>query len=325
MSVKPRRLRVSEQMRNMVRETRISKDSLILPLFVQDGEDVREEINSLPGHFYYSANNITTEVKEAQKIGINKFLLFGVPNNKDECATEAFNPNGAVQRAVREIKQKCKNALVITDVCLCEYTSHGHCGIIKNGLIDEESTLEVLAKIALSHVQAGADIVAPSDMMDTRVKAIRKKLDVHGYNDRAIMAYSAKYSSAFYGPFREVAKSAPQFGDRKSYQMDYHNTREAVKEVLLDIEESADIVMVKPALSYLDIILKVKAAVNVPVCAYSVSGEYAMIKQAAKAGLINEHDIMCETAVSIYRAGADLLITYYAKELAIAIDKGEIG
>ncbi len=325
MSAKPRRLRVNAQMRNLTRETRISKQSLILPLFVCDGENVKEEIKSLPNHYYYSADTIIEEVKNAQNKGINKFIIFGVPDYKDEYATEGFNENAAVQRAVKNIKQTCENTLIITDVCLCEYTTHGHCGIIKDGTIDEKSTLEVLAKIALSHAKAGADVVAPSDMMDTRVKAIREALDKNGYIDKAILSYSVKYSSAFYGPFREVAKSAPQFGDRKSYQMDYHNTREAEKEVLLDIDEGADMVMVKPALSYLDIIAKVKKIVNVPVCAYSVSGEYAMIKSAGQSGLVNEYDMMCETAASIYRAGADFLITYFAKELALAIDKGDIG
>ncbi len=325
MSKKPRRLRSDSVMRKLTRETRLSKSSLILPFFVCDGRGVDAKIDSLEGHRYYSVDNIVDGVKEAEGFGINSIILFGVPNKKDPFATGAYDEFGAVQMAVREIKKHCKNIQVITDVCLCEYTSHGHCTVFEDDKMDEKTTLDILVKIAVSHAKAGADIVAPSDMMDGRVGVIRKALDENGFEDRAILSYSAKYSSSFYGPFRTAAKSEPKFGDRKSYQMDYHNRREAQKEVKLDIEEGADIVMVKPALSYLDIIADTKKNTDLPVCAYSVSGEYAMIKAAAKSGLIDEYGMMCETAVSIFRAGADMLITYYAKELALAIDKGDIG
>ena len=323
--IRPRRLRNDSVIRNLTRETRICENSLILPLFVKDGINIKEEITSLEGHSYYSADNIAYGIEDALSNHVKSVLLFGVPDFKDEMGSQAYAENGAVQNAVREIKLRYPEMMVITDVCLCEYTSHGHCGIIKNGKILNDETLPYLSKIALSHIAAGADMVAPSDMMDGRVGHIRRTLDDNGFSDKPIMSYSAKYSSSFYGPFRDVANSAPAFGDRKTYQMDYHNRREAMKEAMLDIAEGADILMVKPALSYLDVIKEIKDNTNYPICAYSVSGEYAMIKAAAKLGYINEHDAMCESAVSIFRAGADILISYYAKQLSEAIRKGDIG
>lgn len=322
---RPRRLRTTPALCGLVRETRASKQSLILPLFVCEGHDVCDPIDSLVGHRYYSADNITQGVQEAVDAGVTSFILFGLPDVKDEEASGAFAEDGVVQEAVRAIKSQFPHVLVMTDVCLCEYTSHGHCGILKGDTVDNDKTLPLLAKVAVSHARAGADVVAPSDMMDGRVLAIREALDKEGFYDVSILSYSAKYASSFYGPFREVAQSAPSFGNRKAYQMDWHNSREAQKEVLGDIEEGADMVMVKPALSYLDIVREVKANTNVPVCVYSVSGEYAMIKAAVAAGLIDEYGIMCETAISMYRAGADMVITYYAKELAQAMEKGDIG
>lgn len=325
MIIRPRRLRINQEIRDMVRETRISKKALILPLFVKEGTGIREPITALEGHFYYSPDTVTLAVEEALACGLSSVLLFGLPDRKDAMGSGAWDENGAVQGAVRAIKAAYPQVQVITDVCMCEYTSHGHCGIVDQGYVQNDCTLSYLSKIALSHVQAGADMVAPSDMMDGRVAAIRETLDQNGFENRLIMSYSAKYSSCFYGPFRDVAQSAPSFGDRKSYQMDYHNSREAVKESLLDAQEGADILMVKPALSYLDIIRQVKDSTNLPLAAYSVSGEYAMIKAAAKAGFIDEYKALCESAVSIFRAGADILITYYARELAKAIDQGDIG
>lgn len=324
MNIRPRRLRNGARMRNMVRETRMSPDSLILPLFVKEGKGVKEEIEALSGHFYYSKDTIKHGIEHGLENNINSFLLFGLPDEKDELGSGAYDEDGVIQEAIRSIKKEYPETQIITDVCMCEYTSHGHCGIIEDEKVKNDETLEYLANIALSHIEAGADIVAPSDMMDGRVGVIRKRLDEKGYRDKPIMSYSVKYSSAFYGPFREVAKSAPSFGDRKSYQMDYHNVREAIKEAQLDIEEGADILMVKPAMSYLDVIKAVKETTNYPVCAYNVSGEYAMIKAAANAGMIDEYAVVCEVATSIFRAGADILISYHAPEIANAIMKGDI-
>lgn len=325
MQIRPRRLRNNQNIRQMTRETRLSADALILPLFIKEGKDVNEPISALEGHRYYSPDNVHQAAAEALACGLKSVILFGIPAHKDEAGSGAYARDGVVQQAIRSIKRHYPQLTVITDVCLCEYTANGHCGFVADGQILNDQTLPYLADTALSHVEAGADIVAPSDMMDGRVAAIRKLLDAKGFENIPILSYSAKYSSAFYGPFRDVAGSAPSFGDRKSYQMDYHNRREALKEALLDVSESADMLMVKPALSYLDIISDIKQATNLPLCAYSVSGEYAMIKAAAKLGCLDEYAVMCESTVSIFRAGADMLITYYAKELAQAIQKGDIG
>ena len=320
-----RRLRANSNIRNMVRETRISKDSLIYPMFFEEGENIFEEIESMPGQYRMSIDRCDNVIKELLESGVKSVILFGIPGHKDESGSEAYHDHGIVQEAIRYIKKNYPEVYIIGDVCMCEYTSHGHCGILKGNDIDNDSTIKYLAKIALSQVEAGADMVAPSDMMDGRVSEIRKVLDEKGYQNIPIMAYSAKYASAFYGPFRMAADSVPAFGDRKSYQMDVHNVREALKEVEDDILEGADIVMVKPAMSFLDIVTKVKEITNVPVAAYSVSGEYAMVKSAAKNGFIDEEKIICEMAVSAFRAGADIYITYYAKELAKCIEKGIIG
>ncbi len=322
---RPRRLRTTPEIRSMVRETRMSPSSLIQPLFAIEGENIKHEIPSLPGQYHWSPDRICEAVQECVDAGVDKVILFGLPAEKDEIGSGAWAENGIVQQAVRVIKKSFPGVTVITDVCMCEYTSHGHCGILCDHYVDNDKTLEVLAKTALSHAQAGADMVAPSDMMDGRVGAIRKILDDNGYINVPIMAYSAKYASAFYGPFRDAAGSAPSFGDRRSYQMDPHNVREAIYECELDVREGADLLMVKPALSYLDVIVKARQRFDLPIAAYSVSGEYAMIKATAAAGLIDEYRIMCESALSIYRAGADILITYYAKELAEAMRKGDIG
>ena len=320
-----RRLRANENIRNMVRETRISKDALIYPMFFEEGENILEEIEPMPGQYRMSIDRCDGIIKEILDVGVHSVILFGIPKHKDDVGSEAYHNHGIVQEAIRYIKKNFPDIYVIADVCMCEYTSHGHCGILKNMDVDNDSTIKYLAKIALSQVEAGADMVAPSDMMDGRVSEIRKVLDEKGYQNIPIMAYSAKYASAFYGPFRMAADSAPAFGDRKSYQMDVHNVREALKEVEDDILEGADIVMVKPAMSFLDIVTKVKEITNVPVAAYSVSGEYAMVKSAARNGFIDEEKIICEMAVSAFRAGADIYITYYAKELAKCIEKGIIG
>ena len=320
-----RRLRANENIRNMVRETRISKDALIYPMFFEEGENILEEIESMPGQYRMSIDRCDGIIKELLDAGVHSVILFGIPKHKDDVGSEAYHNHGIVQEAIRYIKKNYPDIYVIADVCMCEYTSHGHCGILKNMDVDNDITIKYLAKIALSQVEAGADMVAPSDMMDGRVSEIRKVLDEKGYQNIPIMAYSAKYASAFYGPFRMAANSVPAFGDRKSYQMDVHNVREALKEVEDDILEGADIVMVKPAMSFLDIVTKVKEITNVPVAAYSVSGEYAMVKSAAKNGFIDEEKIICEMAVSAFRAGADIYITYYAKELAKCIEKGIIG
>ena len=325
LSIRPRRLRSSDTLRRMVRETRVSPESLIYPLFIVEGENLVEPIPSLDGQWRYSPDRVCEAVEACRAVGVNKVLLFGIPAHKDACGSEAWNPDGVVQQGIRAIKAKYPDCYVITDVCMCEYTDHGHCGILCGHTVDNDKTLEVLAKTALSHVQAGADMVAPSDMMDGRVAAIRRTLDDNGYETVPIMAYSAKYASAFYGPFRDAAGSAPAFGDRRGYQMDPHNRREAIRECALDVEEGADILMVKPALSYLDIIREVSDTFDLPLCAYQVSGEYAMIKAAGAAGLIDEYRVMCESALSIFRAGAGILITYFAKELAEAMGKGDLG
>jgi porphobilinogen synthase len=309
-----RRLRVNAAIRDMVRETTLSPKDFIYPIFVVEGENIKNEISSLPGNYQFSIDRLNEVIKEVQEAGIAGVLLFGIPEHKDECGTEAYNDNGIVQQAVREIKRIDKNLLVITDVCMCEYTSHGHCGIIHDEYVDNDETLEYLARISVSHAKAGADIIAPSDMMDGRIEAIRNALDENGFEKISIMSYSAKYCSAFYGPFRDAANSAPQFGDRKTYQMDPANRREALRETQMDIEEGADFIMVKPALPYLDIIRDCRENFDMPLVAYNVSGEYAMIKAAGKLGLIDEERVMMETLTSIKRAGADIIITYHALE-----------
>ena len=312
---RPRRLRSDENLRRLTRETTISTGDLIYPMFVVHGHDVAVEISSMPGCHQYSVDRLVTAAKELVALGIPGTILFGIPKFKDAFGSEAYADDGIIQQAVRAIKDAVPELLVITDVCLCEYTNHGHCGVIQDGEVLNDQTLELLAKESLSHVRAGADVIAPSDMMDGRVGTIRAALDENGYEGTPIMAYSAKYASAFYGPFREAAESAPQFGDRRSYQMDPPNAKEAMREVALDIEEGADIVMVKPALSYLDVIRRVKDRFEVPVAAYSVSGEYAMIKAAAQQGWIDEKRVALEVLTSIKRAGADMILTYFAKSV----------
>lgn len=324
-TIRPRRLRTSDTLRRMVRETRISPDSLIWPIFVREGTGIYEEIPSLSGQYHYSPDQLFRMVERAREHGVSRVILFGLPEEKDACGSGAWKEDGIVQQGIRRIKELAPEMYVITDVCMCEYTSHGHCGILCGHDVDNDETLEVLAKTALSHAQAGADMVAPSDMMDGRIARIREILDANGFQNVPIMSYAAKYASSFYGPFRDAAGSAPAFGDRRSYQMDPHNGREAMRECALDVQEGADILMVKPALSYLDLIYQARNQFDLPIAAYSVSGEYAMIKAAAQAELIDEYGVMCESAVSIFRAGADILITYYACELADAIRKGEIG
>ena len=316
---RPRRLRGSENLRKMVRETRMDKSSLIYPLFVKEGTGIEEEIPSMEGQFRYSVDRLPFELERLQNAGVNSIMLFGIPDHKDEVGSGAYDPNGIVQKALREAKKQFPDMYYITDVCMCEYTSHGHCGVLCGHDVNNDATLELLAKTAVSHVEAGAD------MVDGRVRAIREALDANGHYGAPIMSYAVKYASAFYGPFRDAAGSAPSFGDRKSYQMDFHNRREGMKEALTDVEEGADIIMVKPAMSYLDMVSEVSKAVNVPVATYSVSGEYAMVKAAAKMGWIDEERIMCEMAVSAYRAGAQIYLTYYAKELAKCMDEGRIG
>jgi porphobilinogen synthase len=309
----------------MVRETRMDKSSLMYPIFVAAGNTPKEEIEAMPGQYRYSIDAHLKKLEELRNAGVKAVMYFGIPDYKDERGTGAYDPDGIVQQALRAARSEFPDMLLVTDVCMCEYTSHGHCGLLKGHEVDNDPTLELLAQTALSHCEAGADMVAPSDMMDGRVLAIREKLDANGFETIPIMAYSAKYASAFYGPFREAAGSAPAFGDRRGYQMDFHNRREALKEVELDIEEGADIVMVKPAMSFLDVVREVKDSTDLPVAAYSVSGEYAMVKAAAAAGYIDEQRIMCEMAVSAFRAGTDIYITYYAQELARCMDQGIIG
>jgi porphobilinogen synthase len=318
---RPRRLRKNEIIRRMVRETSLSPDNFIYPLFVTFGSSIKKEISSMPGCFQESVDEVVKTAKEVYSLGIPSVLLFGIPEHKDEIGSSAYDEYGVVQNAIRAIKDTVRELFVITDVCMCEYTNHGHCGIIKDGDVQNDPTLELLAKEAVSHAKAGADMVAPSDMMDGRVEAIRLALDEEGFSGIPIMSYSAKYASAFYGPFREAAESAPQFGDRRSYQMDPANRREALREIALDIEEGADIVMVKPALAYLDIIADVKNAFDVPVAAYNVSGEYSLVKAAGRLGWIDEQRVMMEILTSIKRAGADLIITYFAKEAAKLLNK----
>ncbi len=318
---RPRRLRSNENIRRMVRETKLSPDDFIYPLFVTHGKGVKKEISSMPGNFQQSIDNIVKDCEEVMALGIPAVLLFGIPEHKDEVGSEAYSDEGIVQHAIKAIKNKTPELIVITDVCLCEYTSHGHCGLIKNGKVQNDATLELLAREALSHAKAGADMVAPSDMMDGRVGAIRHTLDNEDFHDVPIMSYAAKYASSFYGPFREAAESTPQFGDRRSYQMDAPNSREALREVALDIDEGADIVMVKPALAYLDIIYQVKQQFNLPVAAYNVSGEFSMIKAAAKLGWLDGERAMMESLIAMKRAGADIILTYFAKEAAVLLNK----
>lgn len=313
---RPRRLRRTEVLRSFVRETRLTVRSLIYPLFVCPGTQVKTEIHSMPGNYRWSVDLLIEECRSAYDLGIPAVMLFGIPESKDEVGSGAYDPNGIVQRATRAVKKALPDLMVICDVCLDEYTSHGHCGLIKDGEVDNDSTLPLLAQTALTQVEAGADIVAPSDMMDGRVGAIRQELDAHGHTQVPILAYSAKYASAFYGPFREAADSAPKFGDRRSYQMDPANQREAMIEIAMDLEEGADIIMVKPALPYLDIIALARREFDVPVAAYQVSGEFSLIEAAARLGWIDRERMILESLTSIRRAGADIILTYYAKEVA---------
>ena len=320
---RPRRLRVNKAIRNLVRETKLNVEDLIYPLFIVEGEGIKNEISSLPDVYHFSVDMLENEIKEISKLGIEHIILFGIPHDheKDTCGSESYNDNGIIQRAVRKIKEINSDINVITDVCMCEYTSHGHCGILnENGYVNNDITLEYLTKIAISHAKAGADMIAPSDMMDGRIGALRKGLDEAGFENIGIMSYSVKYASTFYGPFREAAKSAPSFGDRKTYQMDPANSNEALIESELDMLEGADILMVKPALSYLDVIRRVKDNFDLPLAAYNVSGEYAMLKSAVKNGILSE-DAIYESVMSIKRAGADIIITYFAKYLAERINK----
>jgi porphobilinogen synthase len=313
---RPRRLRRTERLRALVRETRLTPEQLIYPLFVVPGEGVRREIASLPGCFHLSVDEAAREARTVEQLGIAGVILFGLPESKDEGGTRGLADDGVVQRATRAIREACRELLVVTDVCLCEYTSHGHCGVLEGDSVQNDPTLRLLAEMALSHARAGAHVVAPSDMMDGRVGAIRGALDAQGFSEIAILSYAAKYASAYYGPFREAADSAPQVGDRRGYQMDPPNRREALREVRLDLEEGADIVMVKPALAYLDVIRSVRDVYDVPLAAYNVSGEYAMVKAAAARGWIDEERIVKETLIAIRRAGADLILTYHAKDFA---------
>jgi len=319
--IRMRRLRRSATLRRMVRETSLSVDDLIYPLFVRAGQGLKTPIPSMTDCFHFSPDRIAEEVAQVADLGIPAVLLFGLPAHKDEQGSEAWSEDGAVQQAIRQIKTRVPDLLIVTDVCLCEYTSTGHCGLIKNGKVDNDATLELLAKMALSHAQAGADIVAPSDMMDGRVRAIRQVLECNGFDDVAILSYAAKFASSFYGPFRDAAESAPAFGDRKSYQMDTANARQAMAEIALDIEEGADIVMVKPALCFLDIIYRARQRFDCPIAAYNVSGEYMMLNSAARAGLLDKDQAMMEMLTSIKRAGADIIITYFAKDAAKLLSK----
>lgn len=318
---RPRRLRKNNSIRSLVRETRLSMKDFVYPIFVVEGEKIKREIKSMPGVYHFSIDKLKEEVEEIVNCGIKSIMIFGVTKDKDWCASSGFKDDGIVQRAIREIKKVNKELVIITDVCMCEYTDHGHCGIIdNNGYVDNDKSLKFLSKIALSHAIAGADMVAPSDMMDGRVRAIRETLDKNGYVNVGIMAYSAKYASNFYGPFREAAESAPSFGDRKTYQMDSSNYKEAMLECEYDIQEGADIIMIKPALSYLDVIKGASEIFDVPLAAYNVSGEYSMLKLAVKKGLLKE-DVIYESIMSIKRAGANIIITYFAKDMAKYIDR----
>ena len=314
--VRLRRLRTNEAIRSLVSENRVSVSNLIYPLFVVEGKKIKQEISSMPGIHRFSPDMLEPEVKEIASLGIPAVILFGIPQHKDDVGSQAYTADGVVQQAIRMIKKAVPQLLIVTDVCLCEYTSHGHCGVIKGDCILNDETLPLLARMALSHVEAGADIVAPSDMMDGRVKTIREYLDSNGFSNIPILAYSAKYASGFYGPFREAAESTPQFGDRRSYQMDSPNAREAMREIEQDINEGADIIMVKPALPYLDIIRMARDRFNVPLAAYNVSGEYAMLKAAVQNGWLDEKRVVLEALTSIKRAGADIIITYFAREAA---------
>ncbi|HBJ1648617.1 TPA: porphobilinogen synthase [Clostridium botulinum] len=316
-----RRLRATSAIRDMIRETTLNTKDFIYPIFVVEGENIKNEISSLPDNYHYSIDRLHEVIAEVEKANIAGVLLFGIPEHKDACGSEAYNDNGIVQQAVRKIKELNKELLVITDVCMCEYTSHGHCGIIHESDVDNDETLEYLGKIAVSHAKAGADMVAPSDMMDGRIGFMRKALDDNGFKKVSIMSYSAKYCSAFYGPFREAAGSAPEFGNRKTYQMDPANRLEALRETEKDIEEGCDIIMVKPALPYLDVIRECRQNFNMPLAAYNVSGEYAMVKAAGKQGLIDQERIIMEILTSIKRAGADIIITYHALEAAEILNR----
>jgi porphobilinogen synthase len=313
---RPRRLRRTEAIRTLVRETRLSAQSLVYPLFVCPGSNLKDEIKSMPGNFRWSVDRLVEECRAAADAGVPAVILFGIPEKKDEVASGAYDPQGIVQRAVRALKKAVPNLIVICDLCLCEYTSHGHCGMVKGTEIDNDSTLDLLAKTAVAQAEAGADMVAPSDMMDGRVGRIRADLDARGFDQVSILAYSAKYASGFYGPFREAADSTPQFGDRRSHQMDPANQREALKEIALDIEEGADIVMVKPALPYLDVIALARQRFDVPIAAYQVSGEFSLIEAAARLGWIDRERIILESLTAIRRAGAEIILTYFAKEVA---------
>ena len=325
MTIRPRRLRTSAKLRKMVRETRMDKSSLVYPMFVMDGENKKEEIPTMPGQFRYTLDRMPEALNELADAGVGSVMLFGIPEHKDEVGSGAYACDGIIQRALEKAKKEVPDLYYIGDVCMCEYTSHGHCGILKGEYVDNDLTLEKLAQIAVSQVQAGADMVAPSDMMDGHIRAIREGLDKNGFVTTPIMSYAVKYASAFYGPFRDAAGSAPAFGDRKSYQMDYHNRREGIKEAMLDIDEGADIIMVKPAMSYLDMVREIKDLTDVPMAAYSVSGEYAMVKAAAKLVYVDEAAILCEMAACAYRAGVDIYMSYYAKEIAHFMDEGRIG
>jgi len=318
---RPRRLREKGLLRKLVRETRLSADNLVYPVFTVHGRGVREPIGSMPGQYRLSIDELLKEAKDAASMGIPGLLVFGLPEDKDARGSEAYAEDGIVQQAVRAVKDTVPDLLVITDVCLCQYTSHGHCGVVEQGTVKNDPSLELLARVAVSHAEAGADMVAPSDMMDGRVGAIREALDEAAFTEVPIMAYSAKYASAFYGPFREAADSSPQFGDRRSYQMDPANAQEAMREIALDLDEGADIVMVKPALPYLDVIARVKQEFGVPLAAYSVSGEYAMLKAAAQLGWLDEERSMMEALTAIRRAGADIVITYFAKDVARRLER----
>lgn len=316
LKVRPRRLRNSKILRSLVSETKVDLDDLVYPLFIKSGRNIKIEIDSMPGIYQFSKDTVLDEIEELLKLKINKFILFGIPKEKDDYGSDSFADDGVVQTALRDIKKRFPNVFLITDVCFCEFTSHGHCGIIKNDSLDNDITLEYIQKQVVSHAKAGADMVAPSGMIDGSVKYIRKALDANGFSSLPILSYSVKFASSFYSPFREAAESAPKYGNRKNYQMDFKNSKEAIKEVQLDISEGADIVMVKPAMVYLDIIKNIKKIVNVPIAAYNVSGEYSMVKAAAKMGWINEDKIMNEILFSIKRAGADIIITYFAKDFA---------
>ena len=313
---RPRRLRGSETLRKMVRETRIDKSSLIYPLFVKEGTGIEEEIPSMEGQYRYSVDRLPYELERLQKAGVSSIMLFGIPDHKDEVGSGAYDEYGIVQKALREARRQFPDLYYITDVCMCEYTSHGHCGVLCGHEVENDATLDLLAKTALSHVEAGADMVAPSDMMDGRVRAIRECLDKAGHKETPIMSYAVKYASAFYGPFRDAAGSAPSFGDRKSYQMDYHNPREAMRDIQDDIDEGADIIIIKPALAFLDILKTASWETDMPLCAYNVSGEYSMVKAAAANGWIDEKKIVMENMIGMKRAGAQMIITYHALDVA---------